>query len=61
MTSEQFEAPDMVDDGASDVMAVDEVVHTPSAVHDLAESIEHHHDSTFVADVPDWNDPEPQS
>jgi len=61
MSTERFEAADIVDDGVSDVMAEDEVVHTPPAVHDLAESIEHHHDSTFVADVPDWNEPDPQS
>jgi hypothetical protein len=61
MSTESFEAADMVDDGVSDVMAEDEVVHTPPAVADLADSIEHHHDSNFVADVPDWDEPDPHS
>jgi hypothetical protein len=59
MTSEEFAAPDIVDDGVSDVMAEDEVVHVPPAAAEQAESLEHEHVSTFVADVPDWDEPDP--
>jgi hypothetical protein len=59
MTSEEFPAPDIVDDGVSDVMSEDEVVHVPPAAAELAESIEHHDDPTFVADIPDWDEPDP--
>jgi len=40
-------------------MAEDEVVHVPPAAAELAESLEHD-GSTFVADVPDWDEPDPQ-
>jgi hypothetical protein len=51
------EPADVIDDGASDVLAEDDVVHTPQAVADLAESLAHHGE-TFVTDVPDWDGPE---
>jgi hypothetical protein len=41
-------------------MAEDEVVHVPPAAAELAESLEHEHMSTFVADVPDWDEPDPR-
>jgi hypothetical protein len=58
--TQHFETPDIIDDGASDVLAEDEVVHVPPAAAELAESLEHHNDSTFEADVPDWDEPDPQ-
>jgi hypothetical protein len=57
--TEPLEPPDVIDDGVSDVMAEDEVVHVPPAAAELAESLEHD-GSTFVADVPDWDGPDPQ-
>jgi hypothetical protein len=56
MTEEQL-PPDVVDDGVSDVLTEDEVVQVPPAAAELAESIEHHGE-TFVADVPDWDNPD---
>lgn len=53
--TENPNAPDVIDDGVTDVLAEDEVVHVPPAVADLAESLEHHGE-TFVTDVPDWDD-----
>lgn len=51
---------DMVDDGASDVMAEDEVVHVPAGGAELAESIEHTHDAgSFITEVPAWNEQDP--
>lgn len=58
--SEPVDPPDVIDNGVSDVLAEDEVVHVPHAAAELAESIEHHGE-TFVADVPDWDEPDPQS
>ena len=55
--TEQELPPDVVDNGVSDVLAEDEVVHVPAAAAELAESIEHHGE-TFVADVPDWDNPD---
>jgi hypothetical protein len=56
MTEQQL-PPDVVDDGVSDVLTEDEVVHVPPAAAELVESIEHHGE-TFVADVPDWDNPD---
>jgi len=47
---------DVIDDVVSDVLTEDEVVHVSPAVAELVESIEHHGE-TFVADVPDWDEP----
>ncbi len=58
--TQHFESPDIIDDGATDVLAEDEIVHVPPAAAELAESLQHHHDSTFVADVPDWDEPDPE-
>jgi hypothetical protein len=59
MTTEQFETPpDVVADGASDVLAEDEVVHVPAAAAEMAESLEHPH-ADFVADVAGWDDEDP--
>jgi hypothetical protein len=53
-------APDIVADGASDVMAEDEVVHVTAGDAELAESIEHSHAAgSFIADVPAWNEKDP--
>jgi hypothetical protein len=59
--TETPQAPDIVDDGASDVLPVDEVVHVTPAAAELAESIEHNGDSAFIADVPDWDAEDPLS
>jgi hypothetical protein len=58
--TEHFDTPGVVDDGASDVLAEDDVVHVPPAAAEMAESLEHHHDGTFVTDVPDWDEPDPE-
>jgi hypothetical protein len=51
---------DVVDDGTSDVMAEDEVVHISAPAAELAESIAHHgEESAFIADVPDWDEQDP--
>ena len=58
MTEESVPA-DVIDDGVSDVLALDDVVHVPPAAAELAESIEHNGDSTFITDVADWDEPDP--
>jgi hypothetical protein len=55
--TESPQPADVIDDGTSDVLAEDEVVHVPEAVAELAESTEHH-GATFVADVPHWDEPD---
>jgi hypothetical protein len=55
--TESPNAPDVIDDGVTDVLAENDVVHVPPAVADLAESLEHHGE-TFVADVPEWDETE---
>jgi hypothetical protein len=55
--TEQTQATDVVDDGTSDVLAEDEVVHVPPAAAELAESIEHAGEPGFIADIDDWDDP----
>jgi hypothetical protein len=47
----------VVDDGATDVLA-EEIVHVPAGVAELVEAVQHHGE-TFVADVPDWDKPDP--
>ncbi len=54
------DAPDVVDSGVTDVLAEDYVVHVPAAAAELAESLEQHGGATFVADIPDWDEPDPQ-
>jgi hypothetical protein len=51
--------PDVVDDEVTDVLAEDEVVHVSPAAAELAETLEHEHVSTFLADVPDWDADDP--
>jgi hypothetical protein len=53
------QAPDIVDDGTSDVLAEDEVVHVPPAGAELVEATEHGGESSFIADVPDWDEEDP--
>jgi len=53
MTDETRPA-DVVDDGASDVLAEDEVVHVPAGAEELAESTDP--GSTYLPDVPGWDD-----
>jgi hypothetical protein len=58
MTDDQpahVQPTDVVDDGSSDVLAEDEVVHVPPATGELADST--HPGSTFLPDVPDWDEP----
>jgi len=50
----EHEPPDVIDDGVSDVLAEDDVVHVPPAAAELAESLEHAGE-TFIEDVPDWD------
>jgi hypothetical protein len=50
--------PDVIDDGTSDVLAETEVVHVPAGAEELAESLEEP-PSTFLPDVPHWDDPDP--
>jgi hypothetical protein len=40
----------------TDVLAEDEAVHVSPAAEELAESLEHA--STFLPDVPDWDEPD---
>jgi len=47
-------APDVIDDKSTDVLAEDEVVHVPPATEELAESQDP--GSTFLPDVPDWDE-----
>jgi hypothetical protein len=54
--TDDTQPPDVVDDETTDVLAEDEVVHVPPAVEDLADSQEP--GSTFLPDVPDWDEPE---
>jgi hypothetical protein len=44
---------------ATDVLAEDEIVHVPPAAAELAESIEHTGESSFIAEVPDWDAEDP--
>lgn len=50
------EAAGIVDDGASDVLA-QEQIQVPEAVVEQAQSLEFDGD-TFVADIPDWDAPD---
>ena len=59
-TADDITADDIVDDGVTDVLDEDATVHVPPAAAELAESLEHHHDSTFVADIPDWDTQDPE-
>lgn len=52
------QAPDVVDDVVTDVLAEDDIVHVPPAAEELAESLEHHGE-TFVPEVSDWDEPDP--
>ena len=54
--TDDITAPDMVDNEVTDVLTEDEVVQVPLAAAELAESLDH--PSTFVADVPHWDDEE---
>jgi hypothetical protein len=56
--TESTQPADVIDDGSSDVLAEDDIVHVPPAVAELAESSVHHGE-TFVADVPHWDEAEP--
>jgi hypothetical protein len=51
--------PDVVDDGITDVLADDEVLHVSPTAAELAETLEHEHASMFVAEVPDWDEEDP--
>lgn len=53
------EPPDVIDDGVSDVLTEDDVVHVPVAAAELAESLDHP-GATFIDDVPDWDAPDQQ-
>lgn len=53
---EENRPEDVVGDGASDVMAEEEVVHVPLGAEELADS--HESGSTFLPDVPGWDKPD---
>jgi hypothetical protein len=46
---------DVIDDGTTDVLAEDEVVHVPPAAEELAGSADP--GTTYLPEVPDWDDP----
>jgi hypothetical protein len=48
------EEPPQIEQGASDVLAEEEVVHVPVGVEELVGS--HEHPSTFLPDVPAWEE-----
>jgi hypothetical protein len=56
--TDDIHAPDVIDDGVTDVLAEDEVVHVPPGTEELAESLEHD-GSTFLPEVSDWDEPDP--
>ena len=51
----------VIDDGETDVLTENEVVHVPAAAAELAEAVQHRGDDTFVADIPDWDRADPVS
>jgi len=51
--------PDVVDDGTTDVLAEEEVVHVPPAGAELVEATEHSGEPGFIADVPEWDKEDP--
>jgi hypothetical protein len=55
--TESAQPADVIDDGVSDVLTDNEAVHVSPAVAELVGSMEHHGE-TFVADVPDWDEPD---
>jgi hypothetical protein len=57
--TESPRAPDIVDDGTTDVLAEDEIVHVPAAGAELAEATGHSGEPGFIADVPDWDKEDP--
>jgi hypothetical protein len=52
--------PELVDNGTSDVLAEEEIVHVPAGAEALAES-HAEHPSTFLPEVPHWDEPDPES
>ena len=50
--TDETRPPDVVDDGASDVLAEDEVVQVSPGTEELAEGP----GSTYLPDVPHWNE-----
>jgi hypothetical protein len=56
--TEPTAAPDVIDNGTSDVLAEEEIVHVPPGAEELAESLEEP-PSTFLPDVPHWDEPDP--
>ena len=53
-----FAVSPSANDSASDVLDGNNAVHVQSGAADLAESLEHSHESTFLPDVPDWDRPD---
>lgn len=50
--------PGVIDHGTSDVLAEEDIVHVPAGAEELAESLQEP-PSTFVPDVPHWDEPDP--
>jgi len=55
--TEEIQPPDVVDDGTTDVLAEDDVVHVPAGAEELAESLEHQ-GHTFLPEVEEWDQPD---
>lgn len=53
--TEPNENADIVDHGASDVLAEDDVVQVPEGAADLAEASEPGGTETFITDVANWD------
>ena len=58
MTEPTTDPPDVIDDGTSDVLAEEEIVHVPAGAEELAESLAEPSE-TYLPDVPNWNEPDP--
>lgn len=51
------DAPDIVDDGVSDVLAIEEQVSVPTSVVEQAKSLDYD-GATFIEDIQDWDEPD---
>jgi hypothetical protein len=50
---------DVVDDGVTDILTDEEVVHVQPSNAELAEATEHRGEAGFITDVADWNNEDP--
>jgi hypothetical protein len=49
----------VVDDGVTDILTDDEVVHVQASNAELAEATEHRGEGGFITDVADWDNEDP--